>query len=150
MIFGLYNIVKTLVPSRGVLRRVFFRSTSLRYPLWVTQPPGISSGAHLLFILFLFHLSKVFVSTLILSVLESSLTPNFSLAHATPGYMDALTGLWRGLEWLHAEVGIAFGVDRPGRSHIDGVKLSNKGILVPPRIFTWLQYRILMINFGLS
>jgi len=32
---------------------------------------------------------------------------------ATPRSMDALTGLWKTLEWLHGEVGIAFGVDKP-------------------------------------
>jgi len=35
------------------------------------------------------------------------------VAIATPRYIDALTGLWRTLEWLHSEVGIAFGVDKP-------------------------------------
>lgn len=35
------------------------------------------------------------------------------IAIATPRYLDALTGLWRTLEWLHAEVGIAFGLDKP-------------------------------------
>jgi len=35
------------------------------------------------------------------------------IAIATPRYRDALTGLWRTLEWLHAEVGIAFGIDKP-------------------------------------
>jgi hypothetical protein len=35
------------------------------------------------------------------------------IAIATPRFMDALTGLWRTLEWLHGEVGIAFGVDKP-------------------------------------
>jgi len=35
------------------------------------------------------------------------------IAIATPRYMDALTGLWRTLGWLHAEVGIAFGIDKP-------------------------------------
>ena len=35
------------------------------------------------------------------------------IAIATPRYQDALTGLWRTLEWLHAEVGIAFGIDKP-------------------------------------
>jgi len=32
---------------------------------------------------------------------------------ATPRFMDALTGLWRTLEWLHNEVGIAFGINKP-------------------------------------
>jgi len=35
------------------------------------------------------------------------------VAIATPRYMDAFTGLWRTLEWLHGEVGIAFGIDKP-------------------------------------
>lgn len=35
------------------------------------------------------------------------------VAIATPRYMDALTGLWRTLEWAHNEVGIAFGIDKP-------------------------------------
>ena len=35
------------------------------------------------------------------------------VAIATPRHMDALTGLWRTLEWLHNEVGIAFGIDKP-------------------------------------
>jgi len=34
------------------------------------------------------------------------------IAIATPRYRDALTGLWRTLEWLHSEVGIAFGIDK--------------------------------------
>jgi hypothetical protein len=35
------------------------------------------------------------------------------IAIATPRFMDALTGTWRTLEWLHDEVGIAFGIDKP-------------------------------------
>ncbi len=35
------------------------------------------------------------------------------LAIATPRYMDALTGVWRTLEWIHDEVGIAFGINKP-------------------------------------
>jgi len=35
------------------------------------------------------------------------------IAIATPRYRDALTGLWRTLEWLHSEVGIAFGINKP-------------------------------------
>ncbi|MEM0171816.1 MAG: hypothetical protein QXP36_01760 [Conexivisphaerales archaeon] len=35
------------------------------------------------------------------------------IAIATPRFMDALTGLWRTLEWFHNEVGIAFGIDKP-------------------------------------
>lgn len=35
------------------------------------------------------------------------------IAIATPRHLDAFTGLWGTLEWLHAEVGIAFGIDKP-------------------------------------
>lgn len=35
------------------------------------------------------------------------------IAIATPRFMDALTGTWRTLEWLHDELGIAFGIDKP-------------------------------------
>jgi hypothetical protein len=35
------------------------------------------------------------------------------IAIATPRYLDALTGLWKTLEWLHGEVGIAYGTNRP-------------------------------------
>ena len=35
------------------------------------------------------------------------------IAIATPRTVDALTGLWRTLEWVQCEVGIAFGVDKP-------------------------------------
>jgi len=35
------------------------------------------------------------------------------IAIATPRFMDALTGLWKTLEWLHGEVGIGFGIDKP-------------------------------------
>jgi hypothetical protein len=35
------------------------------------------------------------------------------VAIATPRFLDALTGLWRTLEWFHNEVGIAFGIDKP-------------------------------------
>jgi hypothetical protein len=35
------------------------------------------------------------------------------IALATPRFMDALTGLWKTLEWAHDEVGIAFGIDKP-------------------------------------
>jgi len=35
------------------------------------------------------------------------------IAIATPRFLDAVTGLWRTLEWHHAEVGIGFGVDKP-------------------------------------
>jgi len=35
------------------------------------------------------------------------------VAIATPRFLDALTELWRTLEWCHNEVGIAFGIDKP-------------------------------------
>lgn len=35
------------------------------------------------------------------------------IAIATPRHRDDLTGLWKTLEWLHNEVGIAFGIDKP-------------------------------------
>ncbi len=35
------------------------------------------------------------------------------IAVATPRFLDALTGLWRTLEWCHNEIGIAFGIDKP-------------------------------------
>ncbi len=35
------------------------------------------------------------------------------IAIATPRFLDALTGLWRTLEWAHDEVGIAFGINKP-------------------------------------
>jgi len=35
------------------------------------------------------------------------------IAIATPRFMDAMTGLWKTLEWHHGEVGMAFGVDKP-------------------------------------
>lgn len=35
------------------------------------------------------------------------------IAIATPRFLDALTELWRTLEWCHNEVGIAFGIDKP-------------------------------------
>jgi hypothetical protein len=35
------------------------------------------------------------------------------IAISTPRYVDALTGLWKTLEWLHDEVGIAFGINKP-------------------------------------
>ncbi len=35
------------------------------------------------------------------------------IAIATPRYLDALTGLWRTLEFLHNETGIAFGLNKP-------------------------------------
>jgi hypothetical protein len=35
------------------------------------------------------------------------------IAIATPRYMDALSGVWRTFEWLHGEIGIAFGRNYP-------------------------------------
>lgn len=35
------------------------------------------------------------------------------IAIATPRYLDSITDLWKTLEWLHAEVGIGFGLDKP-------------------------------------
>lgn len=35
------------------------------------------------------------------------------IAIATPRHLDALTGLWRTLEWLYSETGIAFGLNKP-------------------------------------
>lgn len=35
------------------------------------------------------------------------------IAIATPRILDALSGLWRTLEWLHGETGIAWGLDKP-------------------------------------
>lgn len=35
------------------------------------------------------------------------------IAIATQKFLDALTGLWRTLEWCQNEVGIAFGIDKP-------------------------------------
>jgi hypothetical protein len=35
------------------------------------------------------------------------------IAIATRRILDGLTGLWRTLEWLHGETGIAWGVDKP-------------------------------------
>jgi hypothetical protein len=35
------------------------------------------------------------------------------IAIATPRFLDALTGLWKTLEWLHGETGIAYGVGKP-------------------------------------
>lgn len=57
---------------------------------------------------------------------------------ATPRFLEALTGLWRTLERLHAEVGIAFGVDKPllilkdGRVALGGLSsYLSKAELVP-------------------
>ncbi len=35
------------------------------------------------------------------------------IAIATRRYLDALKGLWRTLEWLHGETGIAYGLNKP-------------------------------------
>ena len=35
------------------------------------------------------------------------------VAIATPRHLDALTGLWRTLEWLYSETGIAYGLNKP-------------------------------------
>jgi hypothetical protein len=35
------------------------------------------------------------------------------IAIATPRFLDALTGLWKTLEWLHGETGIAYGIGKP-------------------------------------
>jgi len=35
------------------------------------------------------------------------------IAIATPRYYDCLEGLWRTLEWLQGEVGVAYGLNRP-------------------------------------
>jgi len=35
------------------------------------------------------------------------------IAIATPRFLDALTGLWKTLEWLHGEVGISYGQNKP-------------------------------------
>lgn len=35
------------------------------------------------------------------------------VAIATPRFLDAFTELWITLEWIHNEVGIAFGIDKP-------------------------------------
>jgi len=35
------------------------------------------------------------------------------MAIATSRDMDLISGVWRTLEWLHGETGIAFGLDKP-------------------------------------
>lgn len=40
-------------------------------------------------------------------------TSDCLIAIATGRYIDAITGVWRTLEWLHGETGIAFGLDKP-------------------------------------
>lgn len=46
-------------------------------------------------------------------VKEEIMKADALIAIATPRFLDALTGLWRTLEWLHGEVGVAFGVNKP-------------------------------------
>lgn len=48
-----------------------------------------------------------------LKVKEELMKSDAVIAIATPRYLDALTGVWKTLEWLHGEVGIAFGIDKP-------------------------------------
>lgn len=49
----------------------------------------------------------------VLSALKQSVRgADAVVAIATPRYLDALTGLWRTLEWLHGETGVAFGMDK--------------------------------------
>lgn len=44
---------------------------------------------------------------------EEIVKSNCLMAIATPRTLDALRGLWRTLEWLHGETGVAWGVDKP-------------------------------------
>lgn len=48
-----------------------------------------------------------------LAVREEIMLADGVVAIATPRTLDALTGLWRTLEWHHGEVGIGFGIDKP-------------------------------------
>lgn len=48
-----------------------------------------------------------------IAIKNEIMTADAIIAIATPRYMDAITGLWRTLEWAHGEIGIAFGVDKP-------------------------------------
>jgi hypothetical protein len=48
-----------------------------------------------------------------LKVKEELMKSDAVIAIATPRHLDALTGLWRTLEWHHGEVGIAFGINKP-------------------------------------
>lgn len=51
---------------------------------------------------------------LLLDALKSDIrAADAVVAIATPRYPDALTGLWRTMEWLHGETGIAFGMNKP-------------------------------------
>ncbi|MBA7692434.1 hypothetical protein ES703_101001 [subsurface metagenome] len=47
------------------------------------------------------------------AVKQEIATSDGLIAIATPRSLDALSGLWRTLEWHHGEVGIAYGVDKP-------------------------------------
>jgi len=47
------------------------------------------------------------------TIKEQIIKSDCLIAIATPRYLDALTGLWKTLEWLHGEVGIAYGTNRP-------------------------------------
>jgi len=47
------------------------------------------------------------------AVKQNIATSDGLIAIATPRSLDALSGLWRTLEWHHGEVGIAYGVDKP-------------------------------------
>jgi hypothetical protein len=48
-----------------------------------------------------------------IKVREYIQTSDALIAIATPRFLDALSGLWRTLEWCHSELGIAFGIDKP-------------------------------------
>jgi len=77
------------------------------------------------------------------------------IAIATPRYMDALTGLWRTLEWLHGELGIAFGVDKPlltlkdKRISLDGLP-SYLGSLKQAPIIEFDPYNLDEFRTGIS
>ena len=58
-----------------------------------------------------------------IKVREYIQTSDALIAIATPRFLDALSGLWRTLEWCHAELGIAFGIDKPS-SYSECVKIS--------------------------
>jgi len=66
------------------------------------------------------------------------------IAIATPRFIDALTSTWKTLEWLHAEVGIAFGIDKPllilqdSRVNLGGLPSYLKG-KYPVIIFNYLN-----------
>jgi hypothetical protein len=48
-----------------------------------------------------------------MKVKEEIMNADALIAIATPRFLDSLTGLWKTLEWLHAETGIAYGLDKP-------------------------------------